>query len=99
MQATTVVCTVEKLILERWKNHLHTAVLEVYFLWMSGVIAFTYIKIVKAAKAVASDSKKSTSKGQKTVILHAIQLLLCLIRFLCPFVESAILQVDFMLFV
>ncbi|XP_063060724.1 odorant receptor 131-2-like [Engraulis encrasicolus] len=99
MKVPTVVCFVEILFIERWKTYMRVAVLKFYFLCMCIAVIFTYFKIVKAARAVASNDKKSSSKGQKTVLLHAIQLLLCLIQFLNPFIESALLMVNFRLFV
>ncbi|XP_063060723.1 odorant receptor 131-2-like [Engraulis encrasicolus] len=94
---TITVCSIDNVVVEKYNVHL--AVLKFYFVCMSITIIFTYYKIVKAAKAVASNSKKSTSKGQKTVILHAMQLLLCLIHFLGPFIESAVMKVSFRMFI
>lgn len=53
---------------------------------------------MKTAKAASGENKKSTKKGLKTVSLHAFQLLLCLIRMWCPFVEGAVLQIDYNVF-
>ncbi|XP_050924283.1 odorant receptor 131-2-like, partial [Lates calcarifer] len=41
---------------------------------------------------------KSQKKGLRTVILHGFQLLLCLIQLWTPFIEAAVLQVNFSLF-
>ncbi len=54
---------------------------------------------MKVAKAASGEDEKSTWKGLRTVILHAFQLMLCLIRLCCPFIESAIRQTNFMLFI
>ncbi|TWW76985.1 hypothetical protein D4764_12G0003750 [Takifugu flavidus] len=58
-----------------------------------------YTQVMKVAKAASGENKKSTWKGLRTVILHAFQLLLSLIQLWCPFIESAIFQIDYMLFI
>ncbi|XP_044058626.1 odorant receptor 131-2-like [Siniperca chuatsi] len=93
------VCSVEMFILHSWQRHLRSAISQFYFLIMCIIIVFSYVKIMKVAKAASGENKKSTWKGLRTVILHAFQLLLCLIQLWCPFIENAILQIDFMLYV
>ncbi|KAM7412842.1 hypothetical protein PAMA_020296 [Pampus argenteus] len=93
------ICSVEVFILRNWQGHLRQAISQLYFLIMCITIVFSYVKIMKVAKAASGENKKSTWKGLKTVILHAFQLLLCLIQLWCPFIEAAVLQIDFMLYV
>ncbi|XP_071400758.1 odorant receptor 131-2-like [Centroberyx affinis] len=93
------ICSVEMLILHRWQGHVKSAVYQLYFLIMSVTIVFSYVKIMKVAKAASGENKNSTWKGLRTVVLHAFQLLLCLIQMWCPFIEAAVLQIDFMLFI
>ncbi|XP_044059301.1 odorant receptor 131-2-like [Siniperca chuatsi] len=93
------VCSVEMFLVHRWQGHIRSAVYQFYFLIMCIIIVFSYVQIMKVAKAASGENKKSTWKGLRTVILHAFQLLLCLIQLWCPFIENAVLQTDFMLFV
>ncbi|XP_070762083.1 odorant receptor 131-2-like [Enoplosus armatus] len=93
------VCSVEMFILHSWQSHLRSAISQLYFLIMCITIVFSYVKIMKVAKAASGENKTSTSKGLRTVILHAFQLLLCLIQLWCPFIEAAVLQINFMLYV
>ncbi|KAM9733075.1 odorant receptor 131-2-like [Menidia menidia] len=93
------VCSVERFILYSWQGHLRSAINQLYFLIMCIFIVFSYIQIMKVAKAASGEDKKSSWKGLKTVILHAFQLLLCLIQLWCPFIEAAVLQIDLMLFI
>ncbi|KAM4742025.1 odorant receptor 131-2-like [Anableps anableps] len=93
------ICTVEIFILYRWQGLLRSAISQFYFLIMFVVIVFCYVLIMKVAKAASGESKKSTWKGLRTVILHAFQLLLCLIQLWTSFIEAAVLQIDFKLFV
>ncbi|XP_063060721.1 odorant receptor 131-2-like [Engraulis encrasicolus] len=99
LSSTYMVCEVERLLAEGWQETLRSAVAELYFLWMSVVIVFTYVRIVLVASKAATGNSRSVAKGRKTVTLHAVQLLLCLIQFCCPFVETAILKIDLQLFI
>ncbi|KAM9359577.1 odorant receptor 131-2-like [Symphorus nematophorus] len=92
-------CSVEMFILYRWQAHLRSAISQFYFLIMCIIIVFSYVKIMKVAKAASGENKKSMWKGLRTVILHAFQLLLCLVQLWCPFIENAILQINVMLFI
>ncbi|XP_051253788.1 odorant receptor 131-2-like [Dicentrarchus labrax] len=93
------VCSVEMFMLYRWHDHLRSAVSQFYFLIMCIIIVFSYVKIMKVAKAASGENKKSTWKGLRTVILHGFQLLLCLIQLWCPLIEAAVFQIDLMLFI
>ncbi|XP_019117381.1 odorant receptor 131-2-like [Larimichthys crocea] len=93
------ICSVEIFIHHRWQSHLRSAISQFYFLIMVILIVFSYVKIVKVAKAASGEDKKSSWKGLRTVILHGFQLLLCLIQLWCPFIEAAVLQINLMLFI
>uniref|UniRef100_A0A3Q0RMB4 G-protein coupled receptors family 1 profile domain-containing protein n=1 Tax=Amphilophus citrinellus TaxID=61819 RepID=A0A3Q0RMB4_AMPCI len=92
------ICSVELFILYRWQDHVRSAVHQFYFLIMSITIVFSYVKIMKVAKAASGENKKSTKKGLRTVVLHAFQLLLCLLQLWTPFIETAVLPIDFNLY-
>ncbi|XP_040902758.1 odorant receptor 131-2-like [Toxotes jaculatrix] len=93
------VCSVEIFSLYRWQDHIRSAVYQFYFLIMCIIIVFSYVKIMKVARAASGENKKSTRKGLRTVLLHGFQLLLCLIQLWCPFIETAVLQINFRLFI
>ncbi|XP_053278640.1 odorant receptor 131-2-like [Pleuronectes platessa] len=92
-------CTVEIFIIHTWQGHLRSAIYQFYFLIMCITIVFSYVKIMRAAKAASAEDKQSTWRGLRTVGLHALQLLLCLIQLWCPFIEAAVLQINLMLFI
>ncbi|XP_077945742.1 odorant receptor 131-2-like [Gasterosteus aculeatus] len=92
-------CAVEMFIFHKWQGHLRSAMSQFYFFIMFIAIVFCYIKIMKVAKAASGEDKKSTGKGLKTVILHAFQLSLCLFQLWCPFIETAVLQINFILYI
>ncbi|KAK2846804.1 hypothetical protein Q5P01_009803 [Channa striata] len=85
-------CSVE--IFDIRQSHLRTAIYQLQFLIMCIIIVFSYVKIMKVAKAASGENKKLTTKGLKTVVLHGFQLLLCLIQLWCPFIEAAILNIS-----
>ncbi|XP_068583256.1 odorant receptor 131-2-like [Cebidichthys violaceus] len=93
------VCVSEILTLYRWQDDIKAGVYQFYFVLMCTAIVFCYVKIMKVAKAASGEDKKSTWKGLRTVILHAFQLLLCLIQLWCPFIEAAVLQINLLLFI
>ncbi|XP_060928552.1 odorant receptor 131-2-like [Limanda limanda] len=93
------VCTVEIFIIHRWQGHLKSAINQFYFLIMFITIVFSYVKIMRVAKAASGEDKRSTWRGLRTVGLHALQLLLCIIQLWCPFIEAAVLQINLMLFI
>ncbi|KAM4742023.1 LOW QUALITY PROTEIN: odorant receptor 131-2-like [Anableps anableps] len=94
-----ILCSVEVFILQRWQGHVRSAISQFYFLIMCILIAFCYVQIMKVAKAASGENKESMRKGLRTVILHAFQLLLCLIQLWTPFIEAAVLQINFRLFI
>ncbi|XP_040902426.1 odorant receptor 131-2-like [Toxotes jaculatrix] len=92
------VCLVELVLLQAWQHHLRSAVYQFQFLILCIMILFSYIKIMKVARAASGEDKKSTQKGLRTVLLHGFQLLLCLIQMWCPFIDAAVLQVNYTLY-
>ncbi|XP_053279202.1 odorant receptor 131-2-like [Pleuronectes platessa] len=92
-------CTVEIFINHTWQGHLRSAIYQFYFLIMCITIVFSYVKIMRVAKAASGEDKQSTLRGLRTVGLHALQLLLCLIQLWCPFIEAAVFKINLLLFI
>ncbi|KAG7478658.1 mu-type opioid receptor-like [Solea senegalensis] len=88
------ICSVEILIVYKWQDHVRSAVFQFYFLIMCLIIMLCYVKVMQVART-ASDDDKISSKGLKTVTLHAFQLLLCLIQFWYPLIMSSLIHIDF----
>lgn len=93
------ICSVELFIFHSWQSHVRSAVSQFYCFIMCIIIVFSYFKIMKVAKTASGQNRKSTWKGLRTVLLHAFQLLLCLIQLWSPFVESAVLRINYMTFI
>ncbi|XP_057215705.1 odorant receptor 131-2-like [Triplophysa rosa] len=82
-------CTLEKLYIAKWQMDKNQGFDVLYFVSVAVVIIFTYIRIMITARSVSSD-KDSCKKALKTVLLHLIQLGLCLCTFLYATIEKAL---------
>uniref|UniRef100_A0A8C1JES9 G-protein coupled receptors family 1 profile domain-containing protein n=1 Tax=Cyprinus carpio TaxID=7962 RepID=A0A8C1JES9_CYPCA len=85
-------CTLEKLFLFRWQLDKYQAFDVLYFVSVAVIIIFTYISIMITVRSVSSD-KDSAKKALKTVLLHLIQLGLCLTSFLYATIERTLYTV------
>lgn len=90
----SMICSAERFLFQTWQKHLWSAVSQIYFLVMCIILVFCYERTMKVAKAASLENKLSTQKGLRTVLLHAFQLLLCLIQLWCPFIEAAVFRID-----
>ncbi|XP_058489338.1 odorant receptor 131-2-like [Solea solea] len=89
------ICTVEIFTVYKWQDHVRSAVFQFYFLIMCVIIMLCYVKLMKVARTASGDDKISSSKGLRTVTLHAFQLLLCLIQFWYPLIMSILIYTNF----
>ncbi|XP_016368562.1 olfactory receptor 52A5-like [Sinocyclocheilus rhinocerous] len=93
-----VVCTVEVMLQKKWLADMRATSLQLLFIIMLCIIVSTYIKIMLAARSASSERKNSTNKGLKTIILHGVQLLLCMMQLLIPYIEMPLWKVNVMVF-
>ncbi|XP_068172604.1 odorant receptor 131-2-like [Antennarius striatus] len=93
------VCSSQIFGIHVWQNHLRSSIHQFYFVIIGIIIVWCYFKIMKIARTASGESKKSTWKGLRTVVLHTFQLLLCVIQLWCPFIENAVFQINVLLFV
>ncbi|XP_056587896.1 odorant receptor 131-2-like [Triplophysa dalaica] len=84
-----LLCTHEKLYIAKWQMDKHQGFDVLYFVSVAVVIILTYIRILITARSVSSD-KDSCKKALKTVLLHLIQLGLCLCTFLYATIERTL---------
>ncbi|XP_053362884.1 odorant receptor 131-2-like [Clarias gariepinus] len=87
------VCDAEIFSVNEWQAHGCAATYVILFILMVSVIVFTYIKILIAARAAASEKNKS-NKSLRTVLLHGAQLFLCMMQFFNPYMEMAYWYVE-----
>ncbi|KAM5180532.1 odorant receptor 131-2-like [Mantella aurantiaca] len=95
MFSLNVVCDWPSLIITQGQAIQRTVAEVVSFAVVGGTIFFTYFKVIMVAQKVGS--AKSASKAGKTVLLHAFQLLLCMLAFTSVFTEKYLRQYFYLL--
>ncbi|XP_026794175.3 odorant receptor 131-2-like [Pangasianodon hypophthalmus] len=83
-----IMCTRERLFIKQWQVDVFQGFNIFYFVSVTMIILFTYISILITARSISSN-KDSATKAHKTVLLHLIQLGLCLSTFLYSIIEQA----------
>ncbi|XP_060791109.1 odorant receptor 131-2-like [Neoarius graeffei] len=83
-----IFCTRERLFIKQWQVDVSQGFNVFYFVSVSMIILFTYISILITTRSISSN-KDSAVKAHKTVLLHLIQLGLCLTSFLYGIIERA----------
>ncbi|XP_066558961.1 odorant receptor 131-2-like [Amia ocellicauda] len=64
----------------------------VYMVCVWLTLIYTYLRVLFAAKAATTDAA-SARKAQNTILLHGAQLLLCMLSYISPMVDIALLSV------
>ncbi|XP_066501370.1 odorant receptor 131-2-like [Hoplias malabaricus] len=82
-------CSHEQILIKPWQVSLFNAFNVLYFVTVTMIIVFTYIRILITARSVSS-KKDSAKKAHRTVLLHLIQLGLCLSSFVYGSIERAL---------
>ncbi|XP_058886524.1 odorant receptor 131-2-like [Acipenser ruthenus] len=88
-----VYCTREMLFGMKWQPVMRQVFDCLFFLLVSCIIIYTYVAIMLQARCVSSD-KASVSKARNTVLLHGVQLLLCLSSFLYGVIEVMLARLE-----
>ncbi|XP_076118527.1 odorant receptor 131-2-like [Alosa pseudoharengus] len=70
-------CTRERIFIAPWQRELFEGLNAFYFVAVTLIIVFTYISVMLAARSASSD-KESAKRAHKTLLLHLMQLGLCL---------------------
>ncbi|KAM4796230.1 odorant receptor 131-2-like [Rhinophrynus dorsalis] len=85
--AQHVICNRTKQMINPVQTTIKLLAIIISFSLVGLIIVCTYIKVIQVAHKIGS-SKSSVSKAGKTVLLHAIQLLLCMTAFISTFTET-----------
>ncbi|XP_063813033.1 odorant receptor 131-2-like [Pseudophryne corroboree] len=73
----SIICNWPLLIVNEVQVVLRTVTIVISYIMVGLIISYTYIKVILVARRIASG--KSASKAGKTVLLHAFQLMLCIL--------------------
>ncbi|XP_031427460.1 odorant receptor 131-2-like [Clupea harengus] len=82
-------CTRERIFMAPWQADVFQGFNAFYFVAVTLIIVFTYISVMVVARS-ASSNKESAKKAHRTLLLHLIQLGLCLNSFLYGIIERAL---------
>ncbi|XP_063806697.1 odorant receptor 131-2-like [Pseudophryne corroboree] len=82
----SILCNWPLLIVNEVQVVLRTVTIVISFSVVVLIIGYTYIKVMLVAKRI--DSGKSASKAGKTVLLHAFQLMLCMLSLLNSYTDK-----------
>ncbi|KAI4890726.1 hypothetical protein NFI96_007907 [Prochilodus magdalenae] len=88
--STSIICY-QKSLFGSNQHLIRSIIIEALYLscvWMT--LLFTYLKILQAAKAATSD-QVSARKARNTVLLHGLQLLLCMLTYVTPLLNYFLL--------
>ncbi|XP_026882203.2 odorant receptor 131-2-like [Electrophorus electricus] len=86
-------CYYEILTPEKWHRYMRGFLCIFNFIIILLVELFCYVMIMLAARAASVD-EKSAAKGLRTVSLHMLQLTLCTMEIICPYIEAIVIQLD-----
>ncbi|XP_036379912.1 odorant receptor 131-2-like [Megalops cyprinoides] len=90
-------CTRERLFIDKWQLDLYSGLNGFYLVAVAVIIIYTYVAIMVAARSISTD-KDSAKKARNTVLLHLIQLGLCLTSFLYSVFERMLSTIDLTLY-
>ncbi|XP_036414994.1 odorant receptor 131-2-like [Colossoma macropomum] len=90
-------CHYEIMTPEQWHRSISSILYVTYFIIILLIELFCYLMIVLAARAASVD-KKSAGKGLRTISLHMLQLILCTVEIICPYIEGIFIQIDIHLY-
>uniref|UniRef100_A0A8C5LRY8 G-protein coupled receptors family 1 profile domain-containing protein n=1 Tax=Leptobrachium leishanense TaxID=445787 RepID=A0A8C5LRY8_9ANUR len=82
-----VMCTREAVMVNAIQSSIRSYTLISSLATVAVIILFTYVKVMLVARKISSGSS-SAFKAGRTVMLHAFQLLLCMVSFTSAFTES-----------
>ncbi|KAJ8392116.1 hypothetical protein AAFF_G00079220 [Aldrovandia affinis] len=90
--AKPTLCHYEIMILTRWHCLMRAAFYQVDFVVIMIIILFCYAKIMLAAQVASGENQRSASKGRRTLLLHSLQLFLCMVDMWCPYIEAVVME-------
>ncbi|KAM3622148.1 uncharacterized protein V6R79_020864 [Siganus canaliculatus] len=73
------------------KNHIVTEVLLFSFVFLT--VTATYLKVLCAARAASGSNQASARNARNTILLHGVQVLLCMLSIVSPFLMIRLITV------
>ncbi|KAL2090655.1 hypothetical protein ACEWY4_012918 [Coilia grayii] len=88
--STVVFCYYLSLYNTRYHEEKARVVQAMYMLFVWLTLIYTYLRIFLTAKAATGDTA-SAKKAQNTILLHGVQLLLCMLSYITPLIDLALI--------
>lgn len=86
-----VTCSFSKLMAQfKWlvdQMNLNSPPQVLLFSFVFLTLIITYLKVLCAARAVSSSNQASAKNAHKTILLHGVQLLICMLSYISPFIN------------
>ncbi|XP_035239607.1 odorant receptor 131-2-like [Anguilla anguilla] len=83
-------CYYQVMLVTEWHNLMYVIFNQMDFVIIMVIILFCYTKIMLAAQAASGENKQSVSKGRRTLLLHGLQLILCMADLWTPYILAAV---------
>ncbi|XP_012695387.1 odorant receptor 131-2-like [Clupea harengus] len=85
-------CYYEIILLEDWHMILRGNLFILNYVLVLVILVFCYASIMHVARRASGDNKQAASKGQRTLLLHIAQLVLCTLEVTGPLIEARVLE-------
>lgn len=86
-------CYYEIILLEDWHMIMRGNLFILNYLLVLLILAFCYGSIMHVARKASGDNQQAASKGQRTLLLHILQLVMCTLEVTGPLIEARVLEV------
>ncbi|XP_076137849.1 odorant receptor 131-2-like [Alosa pseudoharengus] len=85
-------CSYEVLLQRDWHMMMRGNVYILKLVFTVLILCFSYGSIMRVARRASGDNRNAASKGQRTMLLHVLQLFFCTLEAVSPFIEARILK-------
>lgn len=85
-------CYYDIMLLRTWHMLMRGNLYILNYLVVLAILLLCYVSIIVVARRASGDDKKAASKGQRTLLLHLLQLILCTLETISPYIEARVLQ-------
>ncbi|KAL2096003.1 hypothetical protein ACEWY4_008151 [Coilia grayii] len=92
-------CYYEILLVAKWHMEMRGNLFVLNYLVLLSILFFCYVAIIRVARRASGADRQAASKGQRTLLLHLLQLFMCTLEVFCPYIESQVILIDIDLFI
>ncbi|XP_063060718.1 odorant receptor 131-2-like [Engraulis encrasicolus] len=87
-------CYYEIMLLAKWHMALRGNLVIIHYLAILFVLFFCYGSIMRVAQRASGSDKKAAAKGQRTLLLHLLQIFLSTLELFTPYIEARVIQIS-----